>query len=97
MSNVPAQDFVILNHNDNTVNRKATMETVLCQKNRNDQMIALFHTKYKHWIKICDTGAQNPSLVVFGFFYSIVFYTASASKYFLHNQNILFVTEVILV
>ena len=31
------------------------------------------------------------------FFYLIVFYTASASKYFLQNQNILFLTEVILV
>ena len=45
---------------------------------------------------IFDTGAQNPSLVVFGFLL-IIFYTASASKYFLQNQNISFLTKVILV
>jgi len=45
----------------------------------------------------CDTWAQNPPLAVFGLFYSIVFYTASALKCFLQNQNILFLTEVILV
>jgi len=47
-------------------------------------------------VNICDTGAQNPSLVDFVFFYSVIFYIASASKYILQNQNILFLTEVIL-
>ena len=47
--------------------------------------------------RICDRSAQNQSYVILGFFYSIVFYTASASKYFLQNQNVLFLTEVILV
>jgi len=49
---------------------------------------------YKNLL-ICDTGAQNSSFFIFGFFYSIIFYTASASKYVL--QNILFLTEVILI
>jgi len=31
---------------------------------------------------ICDTGAQNPLLVVFDFFYSTISYTASASNAF---------------
>jgi len=48
-------------------------------------------------ICICDTGAQNPSFGVFGFFCSVIFYTAYASKYFLPNRNILFLTEVILI
>jgi len=43
----------------------------------------------------CDAEAQNPSLV--RFFYSNIFYTASASKYLLQTQNILFLPEVILV
>ena len=42
----------------------------------------------------CDTEAQNPLLVDFGFFYSVIFYTASASKDTLQNQNIFFLTEV---
>jgi len=46
---------------------------------------------------ICDTGTQNPLLVVFGFFYFTIFYTASASKYLLQNQNILSLTEVTLI
>jgi len=45
---------------------------------------------------ICD-AVSNLSLVTFGFFYSVKFYTASALKYFVQNQNILFLTEVILV
>jgi len=45
----------------------------------------------------CDTVAQNPSLVSFGFFHLIIFYTASASRYFLQNQNILFLSKVLLV
>ena len=44
---------------------------------------------------LCDAGAQNLSLVVFGFFYSFIFYTAYASKYVLQNKNFLFITEVI--
>jgi len=34
---------------------------------------------------------------MFGLFYSIIFYTASASKYISQNQNVLLLTEVILV
>jgi len=49
-------------------------------------------TKHK-----CTTGAQKTSLVGFGFYYSVIFYTASASKYILQKQNMLFLTEVILV
>ena len=33
----------------------------------------------------------------FGFFYSVIIYTASASKCFSQNENIFFLTEVILV
>jgi len=52
--------------------------------------------KYTYW-QICDTGAQNSSHAVFGFFIQSYSYTASASKYFLQNQNILFLAEVILI
>src|SRR6218665_532523 len=51
------------------------------------------HLRLQH---ICDTGAQNTSFVIFGFFYLVIFDTASASKYFLQNQNILFLTELML-
>src|SRR6218665_3082417 len=47
-------------------------------------------------INICATGVQNPLLVVFSFFI-LSFYTASASRYLLQNQHILFLTEVMLV
>ena len=40
---------------------------------------------------------SKPVSCRFWLFYSIIFYTASASNYFLQNQNILFLTEVIFV
>jgi len=42
---------------------------------------------------------RGPKPVAFRFYllYLIIFYTAFASKYFLQNENILFLTEVILV
>ena len=44
-----------------------------------------------------DMWHRGPKLVTcrFWLFYSVIFYTASASKYILQNQNILFLTEVI--
>jgi len=42
-------------------------------------------------------GGQNTVTRHFWRSYLIVFYTASASKYFVQNQNILFLTEVMLV
>jgi len=45
----------------------------------------------------CDIGAHNSSHVIFGYFYEIIFYFTSASKYFLQNQDIFLLTEVILV
>ena len=44
-----------------------------------------------------DTGAQNLSLVVLASFQSIIFYTLLINNYFLQNQTIFFLTEVILV
>jgi len=42
--------------------------------------------KVKDFKEMCNTGALNPSLVGFSFFYSVIIYTASASKYILQNQ-----------
>ena len=52
--------------------------------------------------KVPITGyvTQGPKPIVacrFWLFYSIIFYTASASKYFLQNKNILFLIEIILI
>jgi len=41
-------------------------------------------------------GPKTHRLSFLGF-YLIIFNTASASKYFLHNENILVLTEIILV
>ena len=48
---------------------------------------------------VCHMWLRGPKPVVWHFelFYSTIFYTAFASKYFLQNQNILFLTEVVLV
>ena len=43
-----------------------------------------------HW-------GPKPVTCRFWLFYLLIFYTASASKYFLQNENILLLTEVILV
>jgi len=40
---------------------------------------------------------SKPVACRFWLSYSVIFHTASASKYSLYNQNILFLTEVILV
>ena len=40
---------------------------------------------------------RGPKPVVFDFFYWIILYTAFTSKYFLQYQNILFLTEVMLI
>ena len=57
-------------------------------------MFNVFQILYVLLAYKCDTGAQNLKNVVFDF-YSNIFYITS--KYFLENQNILFLTEVILV
>jgi len=46
---------------------------------------------------ICDTGAQNPSLVVFGFFLLNHILHCIYFKILFQNENVLFLSEVILV
>jgi len=66
--------------------------TYLCS----EDSVSIDATSIIH-VLICDTGAQTPSPFRFWLFYWIIFYTASASKYLLQNQNISFLTEIILV
>jgi len=54
-----------------------------------------YYTHKYEWLQNCYTGAQNPSLIGF-FLFLLSRYTASVSKYFLQNENIFFLTEVIL-
>jgi len=62
-----------------------------------DENVSILHWTQLRLIRYMWHKGLKPIICRFWLLYSVIFYTASVSKYFQQNRNILFLTEVILI